>query len=164
MTLNISYLVQSNGLKIAGDTEHCLAHRYHKTSVHHKLRQLRTSLVRIPPMPNKKLCKMAELLDREIGRERGLSSFLTDDTNAHVCGLNHRHVVSTVSNTTDALLGELADQTGNVSLLGRRATARNHGRKLNSKGDKLVPIVLEENGQRFAINKKATIRLVTKIL
>ena len=66
---------------------------------------------------------MAELGDGEVGGERGLAAFFSDDTNAYIRGLDHGDVVATVADAADALLGEISDQMGDVCFLGRGATA-----------------------------------------
>ena len=41
---------------------------------------------------------VTELGDREVGRQGGLLSFLADDADANGSCLDHRHIVSSVSN------------------------------------------------------------------
>jgi hypothetical protein len=60
-------------------------------------------------MPYQQLRKITELFDREIGREGRLPSFFTNDTDAYICRLDHRHVVASVADAADTFLGEFAD-------------------------------------------------------
>ena len=47
-----------------------------------KLRELGTPLVRVAPVPDQELGEVAELIDGEIGGERGLTTLLADDADA----------------------------------------------------------------------------------
>ena len=56
-------------------------------------------------MPYEKSADVAKLGDREVGRQRRLFPFFSDDSHAHVGGLNHADVVPSVANGADRLLG-----------------------------------------------------------
>lgn len=53
-----------------------------ETAMDDKLRELGTPLVRVAPVPDQQLREIAELVDREIGGERGLTTLLADDADA----------------------------------------------------------------------------------
>ena len=138
-----------------------------------KLRELGTPLVRVAPVPDQELGEVAELVDGEIGGERGLTSLLADDadtwergvsrikssekrhhTQLHVHeqggtartdigGLNHRNIVTSVSDAAHSLLGMSADQAGDVGFLRRRTTARDDGRELGRKLDEILAEVFD---------------------
>ena len=114
-----TYSVESVWLELARDAEHSLTHRDEETSMDDELSELRTSLVAIPPMPDEQLSQMAELGDGEISRERGLSAFLSHNTNTHVCRLNHAHIVAPVTNAADPFSCVRPDQLGNLGFLHR---------------------------------------------
>ena len=61
---------------------------------------------------------MCELRDGEIGSERGLSAFLTHDTNTNISSLDHAHVVASITYASNALFGKCTDQKSDASLLG----------------------------------------------
>ena len=105
---------------------------------------------------------MAELFNREIGGQRCLSTLLSNDTDTDVCCLDHGHVIATVADTTNPLFGVFADEAGDVSFLGRRATACNNRWQLDSKRDEEVPVIVKEQSKRFSIDEEATIRLIAK--
>ena len=50
----------------------------------------------------------------------------------NVGGLDHTNVVPSIPNTTYAFLGMFSDKASDVSLLGRRTPARNHGGEFGS--------------------------------
>lgn len=115
--------------------------------MHDELSQFRTTFVRVPSMPDEKFCQITELFDREISGERCLSSFLSNDTDTNVGGLDHGDVVATIADTADALLGVLADEPGYICFLRWGTTACNDGRKLDGDGDEVVTVVLKEEGE-----------------
>ena len=98
-------LIQRIRLKRRSNRVHSLANTDNQTAMNDKLAQLRRPLVRVPSMPNKQLDKVAELLDAEVRRERGLAAFFADDADAYVGGLDHGDVVAAVADAADALLG-----------------------------------------------------------
>lgn len=98
-------LIQRIRLKRRSNRVHSLANTDNQAAMNDKLAQLRRPLIRVPSMPNKQLDKVAELLDAEVSRERGLAAFFADDADAHVGGLNHGDVVAAVADAADALLG-----------------------------------------------------------
>lgn len=85
----MTYSVQSNRLKLAGNAEHRLADTDDETTMDDELRQLCASLVAVPSMPYKQLREIAELLNREVRRKAGLSTFFTDYANSNISRLNH---------------------------------------------------------------------------
>ena len=56
----------------------------------------------------------------------------------NIGSLDHTDVVSSITNTTYALLGMFPDKTSDISLLGRRTPACNHGREFGGDLDELV--------------------------
>jgi len=60
---------------------------------------------------------MTELRDGKVCRERCLTSFFADDTNANVCSLDHGNVVTAVADATHSLLGVGADECRNFGFL-----------------------------------------------
>jgi len=49
-----------------------------------ELGELGAALVRVAAVPDEELGEVAELVDREVGRERRLATFLADDADACV--------------------------------------------------------------------------------
>ena len=47
--------------------------------------------------------EMRELCDREIRSKGCLATFLAYDTDANICGLNHRHIIATITDASRAL-------------------------------------------------------------
>ena len=76
-----------------------------------------------------------------------------------VCCLDHGHVVSSVADAADPLLGVRADQPGNVGLLGRAAPACDDARELSGEVDELCLEVVEAELERFAVNDEAAVEL-----
>ena len=56
----------------------------------------------------------------------------------NIGSLDHTDVVSSITNTAYTLLGMFPDKTSDISLLGRRTPACNHGRKFGGDLDELV--------------------------
>lgn len=110
------------------------------------------------------------LISDGVGRG-GENTKLTD-----VGSLDHANVVSSIPNTAYTFLGMLPDEPGDISLLGRRTSARDHCGELGSDLDKLVleqvqteldgPISVASPGyksdpdlKRLSINDKTAIQL-----
>ena len=91
------------------------------------MRKLSTSLVTVTTMPDQELDQVTKLLDRKVGRQTGLSTFLTNNTDTNIGSLNHGNIVATITNTAHALLSVLADELSNLGFLVWRATAGNNG-------------------------------------
>jgi hypothetical protein len=87
--------------------------------VDHKLGKFSAPLVAIAAVPDKELGEMAELVDRKVRRQARLSPFLAHDSDPHIRGLDHGHIVASVADAADPFLRELLDQFGNICLLCR---------------------------------------------
>lgn len=124
-----TYLVQSYGLKLACDAVHSLADTDDKTAMYDKLGKLRAALVAITPMPQEQLCKVTKLVDGEIGCETRLPSFFAHNADSNVRGLDHRHIITSVTDTADALLGIILDEAGDFGFLSRRTAACDYCRE-----------------------------------
>ena len=122
-------LVKTLRLKLQRNTVHSLTNRNNQATMDDKLRQLRAALIAVPSVPHQQLGQMVELLDREIGRQTSLPTFLAHNTHAHVRGLDHGNIVSAVADAAHALLGVLLDQLGDLGFLGGRAAAGHDGRQ-----------------------------------
>ncbi len=61
-----------------------------------------------------------------------------DGARTNIGSLDHAHVVPTISNTADALLGEVPNKPRDVCLLSRRAPASDDSGELGRDLDKLV--------------------------
>ena len=59
-----------------------------------KLRELRRALIRIAAVPDEQFGQVAELVNREVGRERRLASFLADDSDACSPPASATHILS----------------------------------------------------------------------
>ena len=57
------------------------------------------SVVTPRPMNKEEFAEITELGNRHIGRPSGLETFKTTNTNTNMCGLNHGHVVRTVTDS-----------------------------------------------------------------
>jgi hypothetical protein len=81
---------------------------------------------------------VAKLHDREVCGEGCLSSFLADNTNTNISGLNHTNIVASIANTKHTLLRIVFDKPCNISLNGGHCQY-----------DDEVSIVAEEIGLTF---------------
>jgi hypothetical protein len=70
----------------------------------------------------KQFPKESELANCHIGRSRSLKTFHTADTNTHMGGLNHRHIVGTVTNSQEKSLLVTLDKLNDQSFLKGRNT------------------------------------------
>ena len=135
----ITNFVKSNGLEFASDAEHGLADADDKTSMNDELSQLRTPLVAVSSMPYQKLRQMAKLLDGKVRSKTCLTTFFPNNPYTDVCGLDHGHIVPSISNATDTFPGMCTNEVSNLGFLGRRASTCNHCRKKHSKRNKCIP-------------------------
>lgn len=92
-----------------------------------ELGELGGPLVTVPAVPNEELGEVAELFDGEVGSQTCLPTFLTDNTHTNIGGLDHRDIVTTISNAADALLGVSSDELGHVGFLSRRTSTGHDG-------------------------------------
>lgn len=101
--------VQRVGFEGCGDAVDGLADGDDEAAVDDELGELGAALVGVAAVPDEQFDEVAELLDAEIGGERGLAAFLADDTNAYIGGLDHADVVAAVADAADAFLRVRAD-------------------------------------------------------
>lgn len=106
-----------------------------------ELRELGGSLVAVATVPNEEFYQVAELFDGEVGGERGLTAFFSDDADTDVGGLDHGYVVAAVADAAYAFLGVLTDQESDVGLLGGGATTGDYGGKEDGNRDELFAVV-----------------------
>jgi hypothetical protein len=92
-------------------------------------------------MPDEQFHKIAKLFDGEICGERGLLAFLAYDTDAHVGGLNHGYIVTSVTDTAYTLLGVVTDEVCDICFLRWRAPTSYHGGELHCYGDEFLSVV-----------------------
>ena len=90
---------------------------------------------------------MAELRYGEVGGERCLFAFFSDDADADVGSLDHRNVVAAVADTAHTLVGERANEARDLGLLRGRAPTRHDDGELRRDLDELVAEVVEEKLQ-----------------
>jgi hypothetical protein len=127
-----------------------------------ELGEFRRALVRVTTVPEEEFGQVGELVDGEIGSEGGLTAFFADDTDAcsgggqsalsmrgersehrrkgrtDISSLNHRNIISSISNAANPLLRLLADQTSDIGFLSGRAPAGDDGSELGRELDELV--------------------------
>jgi hypothetical protein len=60
---------------------------------------------------------MAELFDRKVGCKTSLTAFFPDDSDTDVSCLNHRDIVSAISNAANTFLRIFTDEFRNVGFL-----------------------------------------------
>lgn len=78
-------------------------------------------------MPNDELFDIAELCNGEVGSQRCLHAFFTDNSKSNVGLLDHSDVVSTITNARNHLSSEILDVDGNEGFLSWAATAHTNG-------------------------------------
>ncbi len=122
-----------------------------------------------------------ELVDREVGGQRGLFSLFAHNTQTHICGLNHatqhqsnttmqhnqvseRHaphhshaphrpdVIAAITNRSGAFACVQLHQSHNLCLLSGAASAANHARRLTRQLNKLALKLVQTHLQRRPIN------------
>jgi hypothetical protein len=125
-------LVQAFWLEFDGNTIHGLADTDNETSMNDKLSQFCTALITVTTVPYEEFCKMAELLDGEIGGKTCLTAFLSNNSNSDIRGLNHRNIIASITDATDSLFSVLANQFGNVCFLGWRTSTGDDRWQTNS--------------------------------
>lgn len=79
------------------DREESLDDGDDEASVDDELAEHRRALVGKPTVPQEKSPQVLELVDREIGGERGLFALLPHNPDSHVCLQNHAYVVASVA-------------------------------------------------------------------
>lgn len=126
-----------------------------EAAVDHELREFGAALVAVPAVPDEQFRQVAELRHGKVSREAGLLSFLSDDADANICGLDHRDVIAAVADAADAFFGVRADEVGDVGFLGRGAAAGDDGREAHGGGNEGVAVVLEHEGEGFAVDEEA---------
>jgi hypothetical protein len=75
-------------------------------------------------MNQKQFSKESELANCHIGRSRSLETFHTTDTNTNMGGLNHGHIIGTVTNSQKKSLLVTFDELDDQGLLKGRNTAK----------------------------------------
>jgi hypothetical protein len=130
-------LVQRVGLVGRGDAVDGLADGDDEAAVDDELAQLRAPFVAVAAVPHEQFDEVAELLDAEVGGERGLAAFFANDADAHVRGLDHAHVVAAVADAADAFFRVGADEAGDVGFLRGGAAAGDDGGELHGQGDEV---------------------------
>ncbi len=81
-----------------------------------------TALVGKTAMPDDKFLDVAEFGDGKIGSERGLHTFLSNNTETDIGFLDHGDIITTVTNACDNLASALLDLDSNDSFLRRTAS------------------------------------------
>jgi hypothetical protein len=70
----------------------------------------------------KKLFKVSELTDRDIGGSRGLKTFYSRDSDSDMCCLDHTDIVRSISDCEENCFQVLLDELDNESFLEWRYT------------------------------------------
>ena len=97
------------GFKVGGDAVHGLADGDDEPAVDDKLRELRTTFIRVAAVPNKELGQMVELGDAKVCGQRRLATFLADNADTDVGGLDHRDIIATIANAGNSPTSMLTD-------------------------------------------------------
>jgi len=135
--------VECVGLELGGNAVDGLTDGDDEAAVDDELGEFGGPLVRVAAMPDKEFDQVAELLNAEVGGERGLAAFFADDADAYVRGLDHGDVVAAVADATDALFGVGANKAGHVGFLRGGASAGDDGGQLDGDGDEFGAVVVK---------------------
>jgi len=87
---------------------------------------------------------MGKLRDGKVGRQTRLAALFADDPNAHVCDLDHGHVVAAVADAGDAFARRVLDEVCDFGFLGGRAAAGDDGGEVHADFDEFFFVVSEE--------------------
>lgn len=141
-------------LEVRGDAVDGLADADDEAAVHDELGELRGSLVAVAAVPDEELRKVVEGGDAEVCGEGGLTTFLADDADADVGGLDHGDVVATVADAGDAFLGVCADEGCDIGFLCGGAAASDDSGELDGEGDEGVAVVGQEMREGGAVDEE----------
>lgn len=146
--------VERVGLELRGDAVHGLADGDDQAAVDDELGQLGAALVRVAPVPDEEFGQVVELRDAEVGGERGLAAFFSDDADPNVRGLDHGDVVATIADAGDPLTCVVANEGCHVGLLRRRTATGYDGWKLHGERYEIFLVMGQEIRKRGAIDKQ----------
>ena len=92
-------------------------------SVHDELTESGGTLIGQSTVPDDKLLDITEPVDREVGCEGGLLTFLADDTQPDIRLLNHGNIVTSIADARNDLFGFFLNVGGYDGFLSGTTTA-----------------------------------------
>ena len=105
-------------------------------------------------------CQESKLTKGIVCRHSSLATFLTNNTDTNVSSLNHRNIVSTITNGKSHDIQRITDQFDHFGLLGWRNTATENSFTLLTQQQKhtLEVLVLKDRSECTTINYNSSFR------